>query len=117
VNENEVCKTCDGHGAIPVWSGSIGGDSLMQDSRDCPDCRLRQCIVALNDESEPAVEDVMTVNDVVDYLSELLSLRTGEGDEWGPRFWSERSCGSLLENIPICFRFSHLSRSWFLSLS
>ena len=33
-----LCKTCKGHGVVPAWAGSVAGGSLMQDSKDCPDC-------------------------------------------------------------------------------
>lgn len=37
-----ICKTCKGHGVVPAWAGSVSGGSLMQDSKDCPDCHGKE---------------------------------------------------------------------------
>ena len=40
--ERDICKTCKGHGVVPAWAGSVEGGSLMQDSKDCPECHGKE---------------------------------------------------------------------------
>lgn len=37
--ERGKCKTCKGHGVVSAWAGSLSGNSLMQSTEDCPDCK------------------------------------------------------------------------------